>query len=297
MKCLGSPFSRPGLWRWLCLAALLGGIAFALQCVAYVEWHQDWQLFPGRRTQGQPDRIMPPSTEYELVHFTSASGDAIVALFGNALDADLHPRADATSRPTILFFCGNNSSMTDFLPEFAGWRRLGFNFMIPDYPGYGMSGGSASEHACYACAYAAYDYLCKRHDVDSAKIVAAGWSLGAAVATDLAVHRPVQGLAVMSIFTKWNAFEEHDWWLPARLFLQADFDNEAKFAQLRCPVFIAHGLHDQFIPFAHAQRLASLRSGVVPMAIHSGHDIWGAHRDEVLRAVGQFVEKCCAGER
>lgn len=60
----------------------------------------------------------------------------------------------------------------------------------------------------------------KRHDVDSAKIVAAGWSLGAAV-----------------------------------------------------------------------------RSGVVPMAIHSGHDIWAAHRGEVLRAVGQFVEKCCAGER
>ena len=74
-------------------------------------------------------------------------------------------------------------------------------------------------------------------------------------------------------------------------------DNAAKFPKLRCPVFIAHGTRDQFIPFAHAQRLASLRSRVVPMAIHSGHDIWGAHRDEVLGAVGQFVEECCAGGR
>jgi hypothetical protein len=123
--------------------------------------------------------------------------------------------------------------------------------------------------------------------------VAAGWSLGAAVATDLAVHRPVQGLAALSAFTSWKAFEEHDWWLPARIFMQANFDNESKFATLRCPVFIAHGLHNQLIPFAHGQRLANIRGGVVPMGIKSGHFIFGPHRDEVLRAVGQFVEKCC----
>ena len=186
--------------------------------------------------------------------------------------------------------------MIDFTREFDGWRRLGFNVMIPEYPGYGMSGGRSSEHAFYACAAAAYDYLCKRPDVNSAKIVAAGWSLGAAVATDLAVHRPVQGLAALSAFTSWNAFGEHDWWLPARLLLQADFDNEAKFATLHCPVFIAHGLHDASIPFSQCQRLASIRGGVVPMAIDSDHYIFGPHSDEVLRAVGQFVDRCCVGQ-
>jgi pimeloyl-ACP methyl ester carboxylesterase len=220
-----------------------------------------------------------------------------VALFGHALDAGGHPRADAASRPTIIFFCGNGTSVSDFTQEFGGWRRLGFNVMIPEYPGYGMSGGSASEHAFYACAYAAYDSLCQRHDVDSAKIVSVGWSLGAAVATDLALHRPVRGLAALSAFTSWKAFEEHDWWLPANLLMQADFDNESKFAMLRCPVFLAHGLHDQLIPFSQCQRLASIRGGVVPMAIQSGHFIFGPHREEVLGAVGQFVDKCCAGGR
>jgi pimeloyl-ACP methyl ester carboxylesterase len=133
--------------------------------------------------------------------------------------------------------------------------------------------------------------------VDSAKIVAAGWSLGAAVATDLAVHRPVQGLAALSVFTSWKAFEEHDWWMPARLLMQADFNNEAKFALLRCPVFIAHGTRDESIPFSMRQRLASICGGVVPMAIDSGHNIWGPHSGEVVGAVGEFVEQCCAGQR
>ena len=296
MKSLGSPFSLSGLARWLCLLALLIGAAFALQCVAY-QWHQDRHLFEGTWSQGLPSRFVPPSPEYELIHFTSSNNDPLVALFGHALDTDGHPRADAASRPTIIFFVGKGSNVIDFTREFAGWRRLGFNVMIPEYPGYGMSGGRASERAFYAAAYAAYDTLCQRHDVDSAKIVAAGWSLGAAVATDLAAHRPVQGLAALSVFTSWKAFWEHDWWLPARLFLQADFDNQSKFASLHCPVFIAHGLHDEAIPFAHAQRLASIRGGVVPMAIDSGHDIWNAHSDEVVRAVGQFADRCCAGER
>ena len=43
--------------------------------------------------------------------------------------------------------------------RFDRFRRLGLNVIIPDYVGYGMSGGSPSEKGCQATADAAYDYL------------------------------------------------------------------------------------------------------------------------------------------
>ena len=71
------------------------------------------------------------------------------------------------------------------------FRRLGANVMIPDYVGYGLSGGSPSEAGCYATADTAYEHLKGRKDVDPGKIVAAGWSMGGGVAVDLAARRPV----------------------------------------------------------------------------------------------------------
>jgi pimeloyl-ACP methyl ester carboxylesterase len=54
----------------------------------------------------------------------------------------------------------------DCWDNFSKWRKLGYNVMIPDYLGYGMSGGKPSEAGCRATADAAYDWLVARgaHD-------------------------------------------------------------------------------------------------------------------------------------
>ena len=62
-------------------------------------------------------------------------------------------------RPTLLYFYGNGMCLNDAIEDFERYRRLGLNVLIPEYVGYGMSGGSPSERGCQATAETAYEYL------------------------------------------------------------------------------------------------------------------------------------------
>jgi hypothetical protein len=82
-------------------------------------------IYPGHATQGEPHAILPPSTEYELVHLTSADGNSIAAIFG--LAAGSNSKTATGPRPTMPFFYGNGMCMADCLSEFRRFRKLGAN--------------------------------------------------------------------------------------------------------------------------------------------------------------------------
>jgi pimeloyl-ACP methyl ester carboxylesterase len=279
---------RSTLWRRLAENAVRLALFYCLFCFVYY-LRQQAHLFPGQGTQGQPYAMLPPSSNYQLVEFTTAAhNERITAIFGQALDERGNVRSDAASRPTILYFNGNAATIASFLDVFQRLRGLGCNVLIPDYPGYGMSDGYASEHNFYACADAAYDYLCHHTDVDRTQIISAGWSLGSAVAIDLATRRPVRGLIVLSAFSSWPAIaSDHTYWRPASVWLQAGFDNQSKIAHVTCPVLIAHGRHDELIPFSMSEQLARARGLPPPLAINSGHNVFRS--DELFNALGRFV--------
>ena len=160
----------------------------------------------------------------------------------------------------LVYFYGNGMGLETSSSEFAQFRQLGFNVLIPEYPGYGMSSGQASESGCYEAADAAYHYLTETLHVHPAQIVVSGWSLGAAVATDLAARKRVAGLIVLSAFTSLPE-QAHAMlpWVPqsvVRLFIKERFDNLSKIRQVTCPIFIGHGTQDELVPFAMAERLA-----------------------------------------
>jgi uncharacterized protein len=249
----------------VCLYLLLCLIMFSIQ---------DWLIFAGRSTQGSPQAVIQPSSDFDLVHLKTADGDPFVAIFGAALDGADRPIATAKSQPTILFFYGNAMCLADSFELFREFRRLGANVMIVEFPGYGMSGGKASEKSLYAAADAAYEHLLHRPDVDPNKIVAAGWSLGAAVATDLAAHRPVAALATFSAFTSMTDMGRlRAWCLPTSLLLRSRFDNLSKISTIACPIFNAHGTHDTIVPFAMSRKLIAAAKGpVTSLEIDSDHN-------------------------
>lgn len=125
-----------------------------------------------------------------------------------------------------------------------------------------MSSGRASESGCYEAADATYHYLTEILGAHPAQIVVAGWSLGAAVAIDLAARKQVAGLIVLGAFT--NIPEQAHAMLPwvprwvVRLFIRERFDNVSKFRQVTCPIFIGHGTGDELAPFAMAECLAQV---------------------------------------
>jgi pimeloyl-ACP methyl ester carboxylesterase len=173
------------------------------------------------------------------------------------------------------------------------FRGAGFNVLMPDYPGYGMSGGSPSEKGFYGAADAAYDYLTVRRGIGPGRVIAAGWSMGAGVATDLAARRPVAGLAVFSAFTSLPAVAHAlAPWAPTSLIIRSRFDNLAKFPGIRCPIFIAHGTLDELVP---APMSATLRQAAgSPVTLFwvkgAGHnEVFSIGGPQLLAAFGAWA--------
>jgi fermentation-respiration switch protein FrsA (DUF1100 family) len=255
---------------------------------------QESLIFPGAQSQGQKHAIVRPAPNEELLHFKTADGVPIVALFGGALSAEGQPLADASSRPTILFFYGNGMCLADCEGEFRKFRRLGMNVLIPEFVGYGMSGGEPSEHGVYATAESAYAYLLTRTDIDKTKIIPAGWSLGAAAAIEIAHNHPGRGLITMSAFTSMHDMARKILpFFPSGLMLKHHFPNEQKLRDITCPVLIIHGKRDSLIPFAMSKRLEEATSGhskriAVDFADHN--DLFEVGGEEMFEQIGRFVD-------
>lgn len=251
-------------------------------------------IFPGQASQGLAAYAVVPRDGLERVEMTAEGGEPVVGLFGSALEADGSPREDAERRPTILFFYGNGDSLAGNLQQLESFRRLGANVMIAEYLGYGLSGGQASERGCYATADAALAHLRSRTDLDSSRIIAAGWSLGGAVAVDLASREEVAGLAVFSSFTSMRDMVRRFYPIPGLgLFLKHRFENLKKIEGIRCPTLIGHGSDDQMIPAEMSDQLARAAGGpVMSFRVAGDHnDFFFLGAAQIERELKRLIEQ------
>jgi fermentation-respiration switch protein FrsA (DUF1100 family) len=255
-------------------------------------------IFPGAATQGQRQAVVRPAEGAELLTLTTPEGERVAALFGAALSAQGQPLSDPRSRPTLLFFYGNGMCMADTIGEFMTFRRLGMNVMIPDYLGYGMSGGKPGEAGVYASADACYEHLQHRKDIDARSIIPVGWSLGAAAAVHLASEHPTPGLVTLSAFTSMGDMAHHLFpYMPTSLLLEHHFENERKLRAIKCPVLIVHGTRDRIVTFPMSAKLKSAAAGAVSyMPIEGGdhNDLFDVGGEALFQRIAQFVEQCAA---
>ena len=225
-----------------------------------------------------PQSIVPPSPRYELVPLRTKDGTKIVAQFGAALDAKGAPLATPERRPTVLFFYGNRMCIAGSQDIFEDFRRMGVNVLIPDYPGYAMSGGSPSEQGCYAAADAAYGYLMSRADIDRRQIVAAGMSIGSGPAVDLASRERVAGLILIVplLSTRAVGCDDLPWylrWAVPLLAPYAAFDNLAKIPRVSCPILFVQANRDQVISARRSDELAAaVTAKMVRVVVDAEHD-------------------------
>lgn len=236
-------------WSLVVLVSFLGFIA-----VLYA--FQSNLIFPGAATQGLPEAFASVGLGEELVKLATDQGE-VVAIFGEALDASGGRLADPSARPALVFFYGNAMCAAYCEPLLEQFRRLGLNVMIPDYPGYGMSRGEPSELGCRAAAEACYQNLLDR-GFSADRILVGGWSLGGAVAIDLASRKPAAGLFAFSSFTSVRDMARLliPVPLPPALFAHK-FDNLSKIGEVKCPILLAHGRRDGVVPFSMLGRLAA----------------------------------------
>ncbi|HVX85469.1 MAG TPA: alpha/beta hydrolase [Phycisphaerae bacterium] len=259
------------LVKLLVFLYLLIGIMLAL--------FQSKLIFIGASTQGTDYARLSPPTGSELVHLKAADGTPITGLFARSFH-------DPARQPTVLFFYGNAMCMSDAVDMATLFRQHGPNVMLVDYEGYGLSGGKPSEQGCYAAAEAAYQHLLARTDIDTQRIIPAGWSLGAAVAIDLAARHaddpsPAHIVALMtfSAFTSMTATAQHHYPIfPVSLLLIYRFDSLSKMGRVHVPMLMVHGAKDDIVPYAmHAQLVNAARAGGATVADLTLED--AAHND------------------
>jgi len=229
---------------------------------------------------GSPKAILPPSPDYELVSLRTNDGTKIVTQFGKATSQSGAVLADYSQRPTVIYCYPGGGNMRWSAPQFDGFRRLGLNIVMPEYPGFGMSDGRPTENGCYDAADAAYDYLLSRGDLSRPTPLAAGWSGGGAVAVDLARRRRVAGLIMFETLPNWNESGRYfaanraarlpgmpSWvavvlrsipsWALGPLVSEPKLNSLAKVPRVSSPILIVYGTRSEFVSKEMTERLAT----------------------------------------
>lgn len=212
-----------------------------------------------RRMIFQPDqfggRVVVPLPDSlglvaNRVSFSSADGVRITGI--------VIPAAD-TAAQWLLYLHGNAGNVTSSaLPHFyARWHALGLNILAVDYRGFGGSESRApDEKGTYADARAAYDWLRTSKGVPPERIILYGHSLGAGIATELALHVQVAGLIVEGAFTSVPDLGADIYpWAPVRLISRQRFENLEKIGRVAMPKMVMHAMDDEIVPYVHGQRL------------------------------------------
>ena len=236
----------PKAWRsgmeWLILAAV-----FALGVPAAAWLGQERLIFfpqPITATTHLPSRAVPME---------------IVASDGIHLRGWM-VRSDAAHAPAIIYFGGNAEEVSWTLAD-ARWPRA-WSLVAINYRGYGASEGAPGERELTTDALAIFDAVAQRDDVDVARIVVFGRSLGTALATHVAGKRPVAGAVLVSPFDSLAAIgQRHYPWLPVSLLLRHRFDTVDDAKQNRMPLLAIVAEGDSIIPVNRSRALFDAWAG------------------------------------
>jgi pimeloyl-ACP methyl ester carboxylesterase len=245
---------------------------------------------------GDPAATVSPSPGYDLVRLKTPDSTEIVAQFGCATNLEGDALSDYNHCPTVIFFYPGGYDLLRCKAIFDGFRKLGVNILIPEYPGFGMSLGQASESGCYAAADAACDYIRGRIDLDQNQVFVIGWSVGGGVAIDLASRRHVTGVAAIATSTKIEdvvvSLTDKHWstaWIPrivVRGFVsQAKFDSLAKIPKVTAPILLVYSKRDELISDEMVSRLK--RSANTEVSVRQIDGV--SHRDYFKVEASQLV--------
>lgn len=164
------------------------------------------------------------------------------------------PRAES---PTVLVLHGNGDDLSTVADSgvFRRFGELGFGVLAIDYPGYGRSDGVPGEAANIELSQQAWWWLRERSQGPRWIL---GWSLGAAVATQLAAADPT-GVDVLVLISAWDRLASvagrgvADEVLAE--VLPETYDSAAVAPAIAARVLMIHGMADEAVLPANATRL------------------------------------------
>lgn len=180
----------------------------------------------------------------EYVNIETADGERLAAWH----------KPPAAGGPIIVFFHGGADSPEQRAIRFIALLSSGYGVLAPHFRGYGQSSGTPSERGLLQDAEAIYEFCEGQYQHE--QIVLWGFSLGSAVAVDLASKRKVAALILEAAFTSLADVAKH--WiphLPVQLLLRDQFRAIETISAITAPVLMIHGRADRDVPINLAERL------------------------------------------
>ncbi|WP_433789062.1 alpha/beta hydrolase [Actinoplanes sp. CA-252034] len=224
-----------------------------------------------------PDRSVPPlAADAREITLRTADATALTAW-------EFAPPPGSPDRGvSVLVLPGNAGSRAGRTPLAQALTSLGLTVLLLDYRGFGGNPGSPSEAGLALDADAARAHLAG----SGRPIVYYGESLGAAVATALAVRHPPAGLLLRSPFIDLPAAgRTHYPLLPTGLLLRDRFPVRSLISQVDAPTAIVYGTGDQVVPPEQSRAVADAAANLTHLAVVDGAD----HNDRVLLDGRQLI--------
>lgn len=205
--------------------------------------------------------------------------------------------AQGQAKATVVYLHGNAQNLTAHAAYVDWLPAAGYNVMVVDYRGYGLSSGQPSRRGVLEDARAAYFHVLARKDVDPEKIILFGQSLGGANALALAGRERLPGLKAVvadSAFSNYGSIGREKLlqiplagyllWPFSPLIVSSGLSPDKTVAQIApVPLLLIHGDQDEVVPASHSERLYN--KAEIPKLL------WTVHGARHTEALGRFREK------
>lgn len=200
----------------------------------------------------------------------------------------------AEGAPTVLFFYGNGETANDYNNIAPLYSRVGVNFFVADYRGYGASTGWPSFTAMLSDAHRVLDHVAGMlaERAYTGRLYVMGRSMGRHSAFELGANRADQ-LAGVIIESGRPILGNFVYGLPPQQAEALEAAYLAKVSSIAIPSLVIHGELDELAPVQqavvmhHAFQSADKRLLTIPRAGHN--DLLYHGLNEYFAAIREFT--------
>tara|TARA_B100000959_G_scaffold261290_1_gene298714 strand:- start:23 stop:865 length:843 start_codon:yes stop_codon:yes gene_type:complete len=190
--------------------------------------------------------------------------------------------------PVVILTHGNAEIIDDDLFNAREWSHQGLHVLMPEYRGYGRSGGQPGQDVIVSDVCEFIDRLKTRDDVDSDRIGMIGRSIGCGVASQVALKHPP---AAMVLIVPPARIDSMAWSFGFPSFLvEHPFRSDLALPLIDAPILIVPRDRDEIIPESHAGILheAAPNGQLFPVGgTHNTPDVPGIEE----RAIASFINE------
>jgi pimeloyl-ACP methyl ester carboxylesterase len=182
----------------------------------------------------------------------------------------------------VIFLHGNDANIASRLNivHYERLHALGLNVLAPEYRGFGGVAGVPSESGLAEDARHAYDYLRDTKHVNPQHIVIYGWSLGSAVAVNLASHVDEGAVVLEGAPASIVAIGQQRYPIfPVRLLIRNPFESILMVGRIHAPMLFLHSPEDVVVPIGEGRKLFDAATAPKQFVEVAGGHVYASEKD------------------